>query len=206
MFPLSNVVFPRALLPLHIFEPRYRALVSDCLEADRELGIVLIERGSEVGGGDQRSGLGTIGVITEAHLLPDGRWLIAVEGWRRLRVIDWLVDDPYPLANIDELADSAEVASATQLAAAEAAVRRASDVMSTIGGSPLLPSDLALGEDASDIVWRLCALAPLNALDRQILLATDSTVERLQRLTAMCIALADDLSDLHGGPRAGPSS
>ena len=55
MFPLSAVLFPYATMPLHVFEPRYRALMHDCLAGDRRFGVVLIERGSEVGGGDQRS-------------------------------------------------------------------------------------------------------------------------------------------------------
>src|SRR5580698_965052 len=59
MFPLSTVLFPHAEIPLHIFEPRYRALAHDCLAADSRFGIVLIERGSEVGGGDHRMAVGT---------------------------------------------------------------------------------------------------------------------------------------------------
>ena len=55
MFPLGCVLFPHAHLPLHVFEPRYRTLTRDCLRTDREFGVVLIERGSEVGGGDSRS-------------------------------------------------------------------------------------------------------------------------------------------------------
>ena len=64
MFPLSAVLFPHASMPLHVFEPRYRQMLRDCLAGDGRFGIVLIERGSEVGGGDQRSLLGTRGVIT----------------------------------------------------------------------------------------------------------------------------------------------
>ncbi len=58
MFPLSAVLFPYASMPLHVFEPRYRALMRDCLAGDPRFGVVLIERGSEVGGGDQRSSRG----------------------------------------------------------------------------------------------------------------------------------------------------
>ena len=80
MFPLSAVLFPHASLPLHVFEPRYKALMRDCLAGDRRFGVVLIERGSEVGGGDQRSALGTRGLITRAAELADGRWLLDVRG------------------------------------------------------------------------------------------------------------------------------
>ena len=60
MFPLGTVLLPSVLLPLHIFEERYRTLIRDVLDADREFGVVLIERGSEVGGGDTRSSVGTL--------------------------------------------------------------------------------------------------------------------------------------------------
>ncbi|MEN3314917.1 MAG: uncharacterized protein V7605_1151, partial [Acidimicrobiaceae bacterium] len=54
MFPLGTVLFPGLALPLHVFEPRYQSLVQACLDGDGHFGIVLIERGSEVGGGDVR--------------------------------------------------------------------------------------------------------------------------------------------------------
>ena len=98
MFPLSAVLFPHASMPLHVFEPRYRELMRDCLAGDARFGIVLIERGSEVGGSDQRSALGTRGVITEAAELPDGRWVLEIEGEALIEVEEWLPDDPYPVA------------------------------------------------------------------------------------------------------------
>ena len=55
MFPLGTVLFPHALLPLRVFEPRYREMTARVLREDGEFGVVLIERGSEVGGGDSAS-------------------------------------------------------------------------------------------------------------------------------------------------------
>src|SRR5439155_458702 len=60
MFPLGTVLFPFVVLPLHVFEPRYRALTRDCLAGSGEFGVVLIERGLEVGGGDERFPVGTV--------------------------------------------------------------------------------------------------------------------------------------------------
>ena len=59
MFPLNLVLFPGQILPLHIFEDRYRLMVKEIIDKDREFGVVLIERGSEVGGGDTRKNIGT---------------------------------------------------------------------------------------------------------------------------------------------------
>jgi len=80
MFPLGMVLFPGQILPLHVFEPRYRAMVQDCLAGDQHFGVVLIERGSEVGGQDVRTDVGTRARILESEELPDGRWVLATVG------------------------------------------------------------------------------------------------------------------------------
>ena len=84
MFPLHTVLFPGVALPLHVFEPRYRALTRHCLDGDGRFGVVLIERGSEVGGGDARLSVGTCARIVEAAELPDGRWVLMVLGVERV--------------------------------------------------------------------------------------------------------------------------
>ena len=55
MFPLGTVLVPKAVVPLHVFEPRYQTMLADVMTGDRKFGVVLIERGSEVGGGDVRA-------------------------------------------------------------------------------------------------------------------------------------------------------
>src|ERR1044072_5335469 len=107
MFPLGTVLLPFAHLPLHIFEPRYRALVKDCLAGDGEFGVVLIERGQEVGGGDGRFGGGRVAGIVQAAELPDGRWLLDAVGTERFRVTEWLPEDPYPVAMVEALDEEA---------------------------------------------------------------------------------------------------
>ncbi|HEV7759443.1 MAG TPA: LON peptidase substrate-binding domain-containing protein, partial [Acidimicrobiales bacterium] len=98
MFPLGTVLVPGMLLPLHVFEPRYRQMLDDCLAGDRTFGVVLIERGSEVGGGDVRTGVGTLARILQAEQAADGRWALMAVGARRIRIDRWLPDDPYPRA------------------------------------------------------------------------------------------------------------
>src|SRR3546814_13839840 len=101
MFRLGSAVLPVAGLPIHVIENRYRALMKDCMAGDREFGVVLIERGSEVGGGDVRADVGTVARIAEASELPDGRWALIAVGDRRIRVTSWLPDDPYPRAEVE---------------------------------------------------------------------------------------------------------
>jgi hypothetical protein len=195
MFPLSAVLFPQATMPLHVFEPRYRQLMHDCLEGDPRFGVVLIERGSEVGGGDQRAALGTRGVITRAAELPDGRWVLEVRGEAVVVIEEWLPDDPYPQALVREpepvpvLADDIDPGPLLDDAALR--VRRARALLAEHGGGPALEPGLALdgGGDPEVAAWQLCGVAPVNAYDAQRLLAADGAAERL----ALLVELMDDL-------------
>src|SRR5262249_51200285 len=105
MFPLGSVLFPTLYLPLHVFEERYRLMVHHCLDGDRRFGVVLIERGHEVGGGDVRTMVGTMAQILEAAETPDGRWAVGAVGTHRVRVHRWLDDSPYPRADVEEWPD-----------------------------------------------------------------------------------------------------
>ena len=80
--------------------PRYRELTRDCLAGVPEFGVVLIERGSEVGGGDVRTNVGTVARIVASQVLPDGRAYLMTVGTRRIRVTEWLEDAPYPRATV----------------------------------------------------------------------------------------------------------
>ena len=198
MFPLGTVVFPHVALPLRVFEPRYRQLTRDCLAGAREFGVVLIERGSEVGGGDQRSDLGTLTSIVDAQEGPDGQWTLVALGTRRVRVTRWLPDDPYPRAELEDLGDGEW--DATAVAAypeAERTVRRALALLAELG-EPAAPVHVALDDAPSVAAWQLAAISPLGPLDRQHLLAIDAPAERLTRLTQLveeeCAVLAHRLA------------
>jgi Lon protease-like protein len=196
MFPLSAVLFPHASLPLHVFEPRYRELMRDCLAADARFGIVLIERGSEVGGSDQRSALGTRGVISQAAELPDGRWVLEVEGEALIEVEEWLPDDPYPEALVRGVAPVVGAEDLVPLVgAAGQRVRRARALLAEHGGAPALPPELELngGGDVDRAAWQLCAVAPVSAYDAQRLLVADGARDRLRLLAELMDELELDL-------------
>jgi Lon protease-like protein len=202
MFPLSAVLFPRASMPLHVFEERYRTLTRVCLEGDGRFGVVLIERGSEVGGGDQRSDAGTRGVITHAAALPDGRWVLRVQGETRIAVEDWLPDDPYPRALVTEwpaqAADADSETLAPVLTDTEQRLRRARALLAEHGGAPALPPDEVFDpDDPETATWRLCASAPVNAYDAQRLLVAENTAARLGLLGRLMDDLELDLQRLH---------
>jgi Lon protease-like protein len=194
MFPLGTVLFPYGVLPLHVFEPRYRALVDACLAAPDgpEFGVVLIERGSEVGGGDRRVDVGTVARIVEASRFDDGRYALATVGTRRLRVVEWLPDDPYPQAmveTIDEPAmDAADAVDAR--AAVEQRLRRVLGLASELAAA--VRPDVELDADPARAGFEACALAPLGPFDAQQLLEGDDPRARLDRL----VVQLDDLAEL----------
>ncbi len=185
MFPLGTVLFPHALIPLHVFEPRYRALTEDCLAGDGEFGVVLIERGSEVGGGDTRVEVGTLARILEAGRLPDGRYVLATTGVRRFRVQRWLPEEPYPRAEIDLLEDDV-LSSGTgeQRRDVERILLRVLALRTELG-EPGPPVNLRLPDDPVRASYEAAALAPLGPLDAQRLLELDSPSARLEALTAL---------------------
>ena len=195
MFPLSAVLFPQATMPLHVFEPRYRQLMHDCLEGDPRSIRTTPKRGSEVGGGDQRAELGTRGVITRAAELPDGRWVLEVRGEAVVVIEEWLPDDPYPQALVREPEPVAmaedENGVAPLLEDAAQRVRRARALLAEHGGGPAIEPGLALdgGGDPELAAWQLCAVAPVNAYDAQRLLAAEGAPERV----ALLVELMDDL-------------
>ena len=183
MFPLGMVLVPGELLPLHVFEQRYRELVRDVLGGDGEFGVVLIERGSEVGGGDTRSSVGTVARVVRAEELPDGRWAVIAAGDRRVRVAKWLDDDPYPRAVVEDWPDepAPDVELHTHYEAVAVAMRTALGLAGELGRS-VAPVDSALPDDPTAGSFALVALAPLGPLDRQRLLSAPGTAHRLELL------------------------
>lgn len=181
MFPLGTVLFPTMLLPLHVFEPRYRALVDDCVAGDGEFGVTLIERGSEVGGGDVRTDVGTVARIVQVERFEDGRFAVAAVGTRRIRIERWLADDPYPRAEVVDWEDVGTTE--TALDDADALFRRALALAAELGEAPA-PLDVELADDPATATFQIGALAPLGPLDRQALLATERPDDRVTLLVA----------------------
>ena len=185
MFPLGTVLFPGAFLPLHVFEPRYRAMTADCLAGDRCFGVVLIERGSEVGGGDTRVRIGTRATIADARELDDGRWLLGVIGVERIQVREWLPDDPYPRAVVEVLEEPAPSASSVPRAAhVEMQLRRALALWSELGERGP-PATFDLAKEPVHASYQMSALAPVGPADSQALVEAIGTDERLILLESL---------------------
>ncbi|MFT3854714.1 MAG: LON peptidase substrate-binding domain-containing protein [Ilumatobacteraceae bacterium] len=187
MFPLGSVLLPGAILPLHVFEPRYRALVQDCLAADEhEFGVVLIDRGHEVGGGDVRRDVGTVARMVQVAQLEGGRYAVVAVGTRRIQVDEWLPDDPYPRAEVvdwpdDETDDQAGagVEYLDELYRRVAArVRRIAALAIELGDAAGDPCT-ELSDDPLVGSYQLAVLAPLSTADEYDLLGARGPRRRL---------------------------
>ena len=179
MFPLQSVLFPSAVLPLHVFEPRYRELTKHVLAGEREFGVTLIARGSEVGGGDARFDMGTRARIVEAAELPDGRWALLAVGLRRIAVVRWLPDDPFPRAEVNDVYEPEPGAGVDVLQAKAARLLRRTLALRAELGEPAAPATIELADEPMTAAFQMGALAPVGPADAQRVLEAASTEERL---------------------------
>lgn len=184
MFPLGVVLLPGEAIALRVFEDRYLAMLEHCASLQSPaLGVVLIERGSEVGGGDARSAVGTLAHID--HTSPGiGGVMLECRGTERIRVLDWLPDAPFPRARVapwpDESADVERAALVRQrlsdsldtlIAVAGEGRRRVSGRRT----APRLPEERV---DPAGYPFALARALGLPAADRYRLLAAPDQITR----------------------------
>ncbi|MBM3215359.1 peptidase S16 [Candidatus Poribacteria bacterium] len=100
LFPLRMVLFPRMTIPLHVFEERYRLMIGECIEQEAPFGVVLIERGREVGGTASVYGVGTTARITHVERFPDGKMDILAVGEHRFQLTSFFQHEPYPAGRV----------------------------------------------------------------------------------------------------------
>jgi Lon protease-like protein len=186
LFPLGSVLFPGLALPLHIFEPRYRQLVADLQQGDddasRSFGVVAIRAGHEVGATSVASlhEVGTCAVLRRVTPYPDGRFDILATGARRFRLLALDESRPYLQGDVEWLDDDAgEPEQTAALAADVAAGFRL--YQQVLGAAPEETGELP--DDPTVLSYLVSAAMVLDLGDRQRLLATPSTAQRLQRLS-----------------------
>jgi Lon protease-like protein len=197
MFPLGSVLLPGGILPLHVFEPRYRDMIRDCLRADgdAEFGQALISRGWETGGGDDRVMVGTVAQMVQVDAIDENRYALVAVGTRRIRINAWLPDDPYPIADVDDWPDLdpdppglAVVVAASQTrvrAARILAMRVAARLNDGPGGAEpagTVAGDDEISDDPLLATYHLATLAPIGPADRFRLLAAPGPAKRLELL------------------------
>ena len=183
MFPLGSVLFPAMPLALRVFEERYLKLMGAILEDEpSEFGVVLIERGSEVGGGDKRFDIGTTAQVLQIEA-PEGPLQVMARGGRRFRVTRWLEEDAYPQAEVEFLDtfDAGDVPG-EELVITEQVVRETLEYLRELDLSLPWPTDIELAEDPVEKVWQLAGISPLGTLDHQDLLSLDDPRDLVERI------------------------
>jgi uncharacterized protein len=183
LFPLASVLFPGMLLPLHIFEPRYRLLLQRSVQTDQPFGIVLIRSGQEVGGSAEPHRIGTTARVVGTTPLPGGRSFIIARGERRFEIetID-AEREPYLVGEVryldeDDGADAAELADR----AADSFGQYLTGIISTSNDAR---TEVPLGElregTPAEVSYRIAGGLGIDASERQRLLETERAAPRLE--------------------------
>jgi uncharacterized protein len=188
MFPLERAMLPGEELPLRIFEPRYSELVSDCLAMDDPaFGVVLIQAGREVGGGDARSDVGTLAHITEVADFGNGQYRMNCVMAERIRVLEWQPDNPYPRAAIEMWPDEpGENVGADAIRDIEDRMIALFERIAQARGADISGRDIVAGADsapdAAMWLYALTARLPMGQADRYSVLAAPTVAARLAAL------------------------
>jgi len=177
LFPLQEAtLFPHASRPLLIFEPRYRAMVSDALKGDRIIGMVRLRPGfeAEYEGRPPIDAIGCAGRIAQFELLPDGRYTIVLEGVTRFRVVSEDAGRAYRVGRVEAVADAAVPADAAALAAAR---ERLEALLSVVG---IEVGQTSAGDD--EVIDTLAQYLDMASERRQQLLEMDGPLRRARAL------------------------
>jgi len=184
VFPLKTVLYPRQVLPLHIFEDRYRRMLEDCLGADRMMGIVLIFSGEEANETPVPYPIGTVARIDNWHLVEPERYRVTTVGLQRFRIIEFLDSEkPYLTAAVeyweDDHVDSLDAAElATELS------RTYFDYLSLIvllSDHSLPVARLQLPTDPTEASYHIASNLEVDVTEKQRLLEEPTAIDRLQR-------------------------
>lgn len=191
MFPLGSVVFPYSGVPLRVFEPRYLTLMERLEEADdASFGTVMIERGFEVGGGDVRAEVGTRVRVIARQDVGDGSLGIVVAGVERIRVNEWLEDDPHPWAVVEPAHDVPEPIDDLQ-PEVRSRVDRILALASELGADTR-ELELEVADDPVAASYQYAAMVPVTPLDSYRLLAADGPRARME----MAVRMLDEQTEI----------
>jgi Lon protease-like protein len=196
LFPLEDVVlFPHSLIPLHIFEGRYRKMVRDVLGSNRLMAISLqLERETpDLGNTPRVASVASVGELVLAQELPDGRFNLVVRGRARIGIDEELAsDEPYRLITAHEIPDES-ASRADDINEADAALRAlVSGLAESIpDGGDLLKHVAAAQDSPAALANVIAASLVADSKARQRLLEMTDVFERLERLSSEVVALID---------------
>ena len=181
IFPLPNaVLFPNVFLPLHIFEPRYRAMVADALDGDRIIGMALLRPGWEKDyeGRPPVFPIGCAGLITHNERLPDGRYNIVLRGLQKFRIRRERSERTYRIAEIETIDEPVAATDQDQVRAARRRLEALLVPQPSGGSDAKVPASMS----DEDLINALAQYMELEPLEKQALLERESLLDRCRSL------------------------
>jgi Lon protease-like protein len=181
LFPLNTVLFPGMPLPLHIFEQRYKTMISDCMRDHKPFGVVLIKSGSEAGPAAEPYRVGTTARVVSLERLPEGRFNIETVGEDRFRILELQHDQPY----LSAIVENFPVAGVDSPAAPPLATRLKpwlTQYMTLLARAAETPFDpVRLPNDCAALAYLAAIVLQTPASAKQSLLTLPSLTELLER-------------------------
>lgn len=210
LFPLNVVLFPGMVLPLHIFEPRYREMINRCVEEGIPFGVVLIQEGHEVGGAAKPHSIGTAARITKLDRADDGTMNIVAVGMQRFRIVELDHSHSYLSAKVAQF----PIVNGSTKAAVNMVHRVRPKIMEYVSLlSKASQTELKLDrlpEDPTTLAFLVAIALQVDNADKQKLLALPGVPEMLDReryllscetlLLRYMIETQDSLAEMSSGP------
>ncbi len=183
LFPLPNLVlFPHIVVPLHIFEERYKLMINACIDTGEVFGLVLLRKGSDEETEDTIHRVGVTARIAEIERLAEGRLNILCEGERRFRIYRFTQQTPFWKGAVDLLEDKETHSSETLYEQVAELYRSVAAMSAKLSGSQ--ETEVALPESPTDLSYMVSYVLDIESEEKQKLLEMDSTGERLRLLLA----------------------
>ncbi len=182
LFPLPNLVlFPSIVVPLHIFEDRYRLMINGCIDSSGVLGIVLLRSGAEDESEETIHRVGVTARVVEVERLPEGRMNILCEGEFRFRILQFTQETPYWKGSVQIFEDQESPHPMQSIYEDVAALyRKVGELGGKLSGSER--GELALPDSPVDLSFMVSYVLDIDYEEKQKLLEMTSTSERLQAL------------------------
>lgn len=182
LFPLRTVLFPYAQVQLHVFEDRYREMVRECLEYDKSFGIVLIRSGSDVGDDPEPYMVGTTVRITSVHTFDDGRMDIHVRGERRFRIRKIDESRSFLMGMVEPVVELETEETPRSIALVMKARESFQIWITQLIARNDFNVQIRFPEDIVALSFAIANLLPIENIDKQRLLETTDTLERIAGL------------------------
>ena len=183
LFPLPNLVlFPNIVVPLHIFEERYKLMINGCIEGDAAFGLVLLRAGAEEEREESIHRVGVTARIVEVDRLESGRMNILCEGESRFRISQFTERTPFWKGSVDLFGEETHHAAQALYTQAAELYRKLSELSAKLSDSPR--TELVLPESPTDLSFMISYILDIDSEEKQNLLEMTSTSERLRALVA----------------------